>query len=76
MKRIFVLLIVALLINLSVCVNDADAIFWFWYNPNRALIWFCDCWLEDTNQCVECQEMDLNKDGIVNFADFNILVGQ
>ncbi len=49
-------------------------IFWFWINPQRAMIWFCDCWLEDTTVCVDCREMDLNNDGIVNFQDWALIV--
>jgi len=74
MKRILIVFCLAMVLNASVCVSDADATFWFWLNPNRALIWLTDCWLEDTNQCVECRDMDLDKNGIVNWGDFAEMV--
>jgi hypothetical protein len=49
-------------------------IFWFWFNPYRALTWFSNCWLETTAQCKDCKAIDLNNDGIVNFTDYAILV--
>ena len=76
MKRLILVLFLALILNGSVCVSDANATFWFYYNPMRALIWYANCYLTDTTNCEYCQNMDLNKDCWVDLADYAILTEQ
>lgn len=49
-------------------------IFWFWYNPLRALTLFSDCWLDTPDGYSICNYVDFNEDGIVNFIDYAVLV--
>ena len=49
-------------------------IFWFFFNPYRALSYLASCWLIETDTCVECRTVDLNNDGVVNMIDYAILV--
>lgn len=68
MKRILILLMFAITLDISVCDERADAVFWFWYNPTRALSSFAENYLTDN------ADFDLNHDGWVDMIDYAIMV--
>lgn len=45
-------------------------VFWFWYNPTRALSSFAENYLTDN------ADFDLNHDGWVDMIDYAIMVQQ
>ena len=51
-------------------------VFWFYFNINRSLAYFSECYLYSTTECPDCSILDLNNDNIVNLVDYAMMTGE